>query len=227
MSQTPPNPYGDPPPPPQYPPPPYPPGQYPTGQYPPGQYPTGSPYAPQTTSGAAIASLILGILGFCIPALSGLVAIILGIVGIRSTAKPNVKGRGLAIAGLVLGVLTLLGWLGLGGAFTAMFVAAAPDRAAGRQFLTDLASGNAAAAQADCVATTTPTAIQQEIDAVKPLGPLNDTTFSGMRFNFKNGGSTAFVAGNAVFGTTPHAVQVTLVPNPAGGKPLVETWSIK
>ena len=56
------------------------------------------------TSGMAIASLILGILGISI------LAIIFGAIGISQTGKdPNLKGRGMAVAGLVLGILWLIG----------------------------------------------------------------------------------------------------------------------
>jgi uncharacterized membrane protein YvbJ len=56
------------------------------------------------TSGMAIASLILGILGI------SLLAIIFGGIGISQTGKdPNLKGRGMAVAGLVLGILGFIG----------------------------------------------------------------------------------------------------------------------
>jgi len=56
------------------------------------------------TSGMAIASLILGILGV------SLLAIIFGAIGINQTGKdPNLKGRGMAVAGLVLGILGFIG----------------------------------------------------------------------------------------------------------------------
>lgn len=103
-----------------YPPPP-PPPQNPYGQqtpppgYPPAGYPGGPGYgtAPSRTSGAAIASLICGIL-LCIPVLTQLLAIILGFVGIKSANRPGVSGKGLAITGLILGLLGLLGWAGFG-----------------------------------------------------------------------------------------------------------------
>jgi hypothetical protein len=61
---------------------------------------------PIRTSGAAIASLVLALLWIC--GIGSLAAIILGIVGIRATKAGAAKGRGLAIAGLVVGVLGLL-----------------------------------------------------------------------------------------------------------------------
>lgn len=64
---------------------------------------------PTRTSAAAVTSLICGLLGCFV--VTGIIAIITGIIGLRATRDPNVRGRGLAIAGLVLGVL-----FGLGGA---------------------------------------------------------------------------------------------------------------
>jgi type II secretory pathway pseudopilin PulG len=59
------------------------------------------------TSGLAIAALVLGIIG-CIPAL-GLVGLVLGIVALATIpSNGTVKGRGLAIAGIVLPVFWFL-----------------------------------------------------------------------------------------------------------------------
>jgi hypothetical protein len=223
MSQQPPNPYGNPPPPPPY-------GQGFPQQPPPYGYPQ-QPFVPQRTSGTAIASLVLGILGICPLALvGGLLATVLGIIGIGSTGKPGVKGRGLAIAGLILGLLSLLMWAGIGGLVGMGVRATAPDRALARQFLTDLSTGNTAAAQADCVPGTSPDLIQQASDQLKPLGPLTDTTFFSFNINTNvstNGStSTAMVAGKAQFGTATKSVQVQLS-GPPGGKRLVQTWTIQ
>lgn len=70
------------------------------------------PYAapgmqPTRTSAAAVTSLICGVLGCFI--VTGIVAIITGIIGLRATRNPQVKGRGLAIAGLTLGLVFGLG----------------------------------------------------------------------------------------------------------------------
>lgn len=64
----------------------------------PGQYAAGPPYpgAQQTTSGWAAASLVLGVLG-SIP-----LSVIFGIVALRRIRERGQKGRGMAIAGLVL-----------------------------------------------------------------------------------------------------------------------------
>jgi hypothetical protein len=73
-------------------------------------------YAPRT-SGLAIASLVLGILGLC--GIGSLLATIFGAVAINQISRSNgaMTGKGMAIAGLVLGIIGLAGlvamlWLG-------------------------------------------------------------------------------------------------------------------
>ncbi|MCX7609459.1 MAG: DUF4190 domain-containing protein [Anaerolineales bacterium] len=68
-----------------------------------------TPPAPQSDKkGLAIASLILGIVGFCgsiLPicgGLFGLGGIVLGVLGLKSS------GKGMAIAGIILGALGIL-----------------------------------------------------------------------------------------------------------------------
>jgi hypothetical protein len=68
-------------------------------QQPPGY---GYPPAHPPTNGLAIAALVCGILGFCF-AIPGLAAIILGAIALR---KPG--GRGMAIAGLVMGIIVVV-----------------------------------------------------------------------------------------------------------------------
>ncbi|MBU5424157.1 DUF4190 domain-containing protein [Cellulomonas hominis] len=81
----------------------YPPG----GGYPPapGGYSPG-PYqqpAPARTDGVSIAALVTGIL------MLGIVPLILGIIGLGRTKRDGTQGRGLAIAGIVLGALEIIG----------------------------------------------------------------------------------------------------------------------
>lgn len=86
---------------------------YPGGGYPGGGYPQ-APYSPNQyqaaprTDGVSIAALVTGILG------TGVVALILGIVGLRRTKKNGTQGRGFAIAGVVLGGLGVLSWIVVG-----------------------------------------------------------------------------------------------------------------
>jgi len=56
----------------------------------------------------AIASLILSLCGVITCGITGLVGMILGIVALKDTAEPNVGGRGLAIAGIIIGPVLML-----------------------------------------------------------------------------------------------------------------------
>jgi predicted Zn finger-like uncharacterized protein/prepilin-type processing-associated H-X9-DG protein len=81
----------------------------PPGGYQPVQYSVGGFEKPRT-SGVAIASLVCGCL-FCVP-LSALAALILGIIGLKQTKENRQGGRGMAIAGAVLGSVGMTLWLG-------------------------------------------------------------------------------------------------------------------
>jgi hypothetical protein len=103
----------------------YPPGQFPTGQYPPGQYPTGQyGYQPQFFNPAparnnpfAIAALCCGVgqfilgLAIVLNILAAIPAIIFGALALRQIKLRGERGRGMAIAGLVLGILGVVYFL--------------------------------------------------------------------------------------------------------------------
>jgi len=66
----------------------------------------------ERTSGMAIAALIMGILGLIAFGPLAILAIIFGAIGIGQANKdPNVKGKGMAVAGLVLGIIAVAGWV--------------------------------------------------------------------------------------------------------------------
>jgi uncharacterized membrane protein YvbJ len=72
----------------------------------------------QHTSGLAIASLVLGILGISI------LAIIFGAIALNQMGQdPHISGKGLAIAGLILGIIGFAASLFAVAAFTIFTVA--------------------------------------------------------------------------------------------------------
>ena len=86
------------------------PSQY-SPQYPP-QAQSYQPYQPTKTDGGAIASMVLGIASFvlCLSFFSGIPAVIVGHIS-RSKIKKSggrLKGDGMALAGLILGYISLL-----------------------------------------------------------------------------------------------------------------------
>ena len=68
--------------------------------------------AAQRTSGKAIAALVLGIVSiFIFGFIAGLIAIILAVLARKEIdADPSLGGRGLATAGLVLGIVGIVLW---------------------------------------------------------------------------------------------------------------------
>jgi len=71
------------------------------------------PLDTRKTSGLAIASFVLSLAGiFCFGFVTGTLAVIFGGVAMRSISKnPGLKGNGLAVAGLVIGIVDIIGWL--------------------------------------------------------------------------------------------------------------------
>jgi hypothetical protein len=87
-----------------------PPGNYPAGAYPSsygGQY-----VAVSESNGIATAAGILGIISiFIFGLILGVLAIVLGVIGNRNAARLGGKGRGMAITGIVCGIIGLIGWI--------------------------------------------------------------------------------------------------------------------
>ena len=68
------------------------------------------PLSPAKTSGLAIASLVLGICGIFTCGVTAIIGLILGIVGLCAISKraEQLKGKGLAIAGIVLSTISIV-----------------------------------------------------------------------------------------------------------------------
>lgn len=95
----------------QPPPPPYgaPPGPPTAGWHAVGGYPQPHGYPrPRNTNGFCIAALVCSLVGIIVWFLGPLLGIIFGAVGLRQTARLGESGRGLAIAGIVVGSLVML-----------------------------------------------------------------------------------------------------------------------
>ena len=97
MSTPPPPPPGNQPPPPQY------------GGAPPGYEPYGAAPANPTNSGMAIAGFVCSLVGlipcFWLAQLPGILGTIFGFIGLKQTRDGQRKGRGMAIAAVVIGLI--------------------------------------------------------------------------------------------------------------------------
>ena len=112
--------------------------------------------SPTITNGFGLASLIAGIVGFCMPIVGGLTAIVLAFLGIRRSAETH-TGKGMSIAGMVLGGVSILSWLVFGSTIlTALHLGKAvinsatvePPRMAVEQLLRDISGNNLSGAAA-------------------------------------------------------------------------------
>jgi hypothetical protein len=167
------------------------------------------------TSGTAVASLVCGLI-MCIPGITGLVAVITGFIGIAETGKPGVRGRGMAVAGLILGLISLCGWglAGVGG--YAMFRAAKPQRAFAKTYISDLAAGKVDQCVANSTSTLTPDILDAAAKKMNAWGTLQDTTIMAFAFNSNNGKYDGSVTGICKFPGSTHNFMMLLIKDPAG-----------
>jgi hypothetical protein len=176
------------------------------------------------TSAAAITSLVTGLL-LCIPLVTQVAAIVSGILGFRATAKPHVSGRGFAIAGLVLGVVGLLGWAGVGFAGYSAFEASGPVRETARTWIEDVAAGDTDAA----IASSVPALQRADVAAMTPYlmehgGMLQSVSFSRFNVRTLNGQTSWTLGGTADFDGEDAAFEIVLVS--AGDSYLVRNFNI-
>ena len=109
-----------------------------------------SPGTKPKTNAAAIVSLICGLVG-CL-GITAIVAIISGVIGIKNANRPDYagKGKGMALAGIILGIVFLGVWAmglagGVGGFMMALKGSEAPRNQA-KAFVQELANNDIDAA---------------------------------------------------------------------------------
>lgn len=167
------------------------------------------------TSVAAVFSLIFGILG-CIPMITSVLAVFCGIIGISATKDRRKGGRGLAVAGIVLGLIGIVLWGLLGGGVYTLIVLTRPARNATNQFVTDLGKGNVDAAYSQVTTDISKDDVVSLTAMLKPLGALKDVTSPVANVDKSN--NTAEVAGVATFDKGQQAYDVTLIKQGDGWK---------
>lgn len=154
-------------------------------------------------NGAAAASLVFGIFG-CVPEVAGLLAILLGVIGLRRARQPNVGGKGVAAAGLALGIVSVVLWsvaLAIAGL---AWSDSAPARAVTRQYLADLSRRDVDAILRASTSSVTEPQVETLSNQFKGLGAFQDARFTGLYYNFGNGswtlnGQAWYVHGTAFF----------------------------
>ena len=86
----------------------------------------GAPIGQPPNSGLAIASLVLGITGFCLPIITAMAGLILGIVAMNKikASGGRIGGHGLALAGTITSAVALLFSIALVGFYAALLLPA-------------------------------------------------------------------------------------------------------
>lgn len=157
----------------------------------------GRPAERPRTNGAAVASLVLGILG-CVPIITGLLAMVLGIIGIRKTRDPAVGGKGLAIAGLILGIISVVGWSACVGLFGDAYLESKPAGMVAKQFLQAVSAGDSNGALADSIGFAARD-IQKQSGGLAAYGPLRSVHINSFNLSIFNGQTTMHLGGSATF----------------------------
>ena len=169
------------------------------------------------TSRAAILSLIAGLL-FCVPLLTSLAAVVTGVVGLRATRRPDVGGRGLAIAGLILGLFGLGFWGLIGVGAYALYLGSGPARQFTRDYVRDVTSGEidsaAAASQPDQIS-------RDDLNDLHRYLSDHGGAYHGLSFNRISGQNMSGVVrwelgGTASFDSGPAAFSCEVVSTTSG-----------
>src|SRR5437016_6219469 len=198
-----------PPQPPQYPPQPPPPG---FGAPPPGYgAPQGYPQPGASRgNGLAVTSLICGIIGCFV--ITPILAILFGAMGIRkANREPMAGGKGMAIGGIVLGIL----WLGIfglfGGGIMALISGTSTQREIARSFVKAISAGDATTAQTYCTSDISAADLTALAAQAKGWGTLKDTTAIGITASKTPAQSLTVVAIQAQYSNGIKTFQCELV----------------
>jgi hypothetical protein len=166
-----------------------------------------------------VASLVFGILG-CVPEVTGLLAILLGIIGLRRARQPNTGGKGLAAAGLTLGILSVLAW-SIGLAFMGLaWSNSEPARATARQYLADFSRHDITAILNASTGVVTRSQVLALDDHLRPFGNLQDVSFAGVYFGYTTGGLQCRLNGIAHYTNGDARFVITLIR-------IEDAWKVK
>lgn len=165
---------------------------------------TMQPYG-ERTSKAAVASVLFAILGVCpLVLVGGLLALLFGGIGYVNAGKPGYKGRGWAVTGMLLGILTLTFW-GTG-AWLMWGVAthgkAVHETAVG--FLEDVGRGDVARARARSMPPMDEATIRTLVDLIRMHGPQKELMVTGYRIV----NDEATIRAGVTFGSTPMEAEI-------------------
>jgi Domain of unknown function (DUF4190) len=199
-----------------------PPPGYPPNLPPMGPNMGGYAMPPQSRlSAAAVTSLVCGLV-MCIPLVTGIVALITGAIGISATANPAVRGRGLAVAGLILGLVSICAWCFIGYGGYTLYRNSAPQRSFAQSYITDLAAGKLDRCEQNSSGSITQQILQNDYTQLKPWGTLRASTVIPNAWNYENGVTTYGLTGVGMFSGGQHRFQMSVTD--VSGKMTVDSF---
>jgi hypothetical protein len=153
---------------------------------------------------AALAGLACGIF-LIVPFIAGIAAIALGVMGLRETREPSVRGRRVAKAAIALGLVNIVGWTGY-----AEFIGkiSAPGRIVAHRFLTDLNTGKTADAEEMSTGSINETKLQAAADQLKDWGGAKSVAVLYVDSSTMNGETTGSVRGSIHTPEGEHSFQL-------------------
>jgi Domain of unknown function (DUF4190) len=163
---------------------------------------------------AALAGFACGIL-LIIPFIAGIAAIVLGVMGLRETREPSVRGRRLAIAAIVLGLVNIVGWTGY-----AEFIShlSAPGRSVAHRFVTELNTGDTTGAARECTDNMSAEKLQVAADQLKAWGGAKSVAVLNVESDTVNGATTGEVRGSIHTPSGEHSFQLKTIGQDEGWK---------
>lgn len=167
------------------------------------------PYKPRTNAWA-LTSLISGVLG-CVPFVTGIVAVIAGIVGLKKANDPRYGGRGLAIGGLVLGLLSVLFWTFFGSVFVGIFTATGEPRRLAQDFVKMTSEGATDAALTHAAQNIDRPQLASLARRMEGWGQFEDLTSYSSSINAQGGMTVCELKGTAYFTGGDHPFEMTLI----------------
>jgi hypothetical protein len=155
---------------------------------------------------ASMAALACGVF-LIVPFLAGVAAIALALLGIRQINESNqmLRGKRLAAAGAILGILNIAGWSIF---FIFISTISGPGRRVAHHFIDDLGSSNPGQASRECFANVHADRLQAASDQLKTWGGVKSVAVLHITSDSENGVTTGRVTGTLRTPTGDHAFRL-------------------
>jgi hypothetical protein len=143
-----------------------------------------------------------------VPYVTGAVAVITGILGLKEANDPRYSGRSMAIGGIVLGSLSIVFWLFFAGAVWSFVSATRVQRQMAQDFVQMVSTGAVEAASETVTGSVTRNELEALSRQMQEWGMYQDLTSSSSSLSYDNGVTTTRLEGTATFANGEHPTYV-------------------